>query len=154
MRIGYRPENRISRFVPLRSTDAVDRRRLQRRRPVVRHRQPLAPRAPAVGAALEHDGAFAVPFRIDAEHRLAVFKQDGGGMAEVLARLAVDDHLAGGFAGEVDERNRVAPRRLRERGGGGEGREVNEPHDSIILAQRCQAWLNDRGRAGAGRAWR
>ena len=113
MRIGYRPENRISRLPPARSTtrwivgvsfevaqfSGVGRRSDQVRPPSVLRFMTI--------------GAPAVPLGIDGDDRLAVFEQDGGRVAEVLARLAIHDHLPMLLVGQVDQRDGVStPRGL------------------------------------------
>ena len=74
-----------------------------RRRPTLRRRQSLRPRQTAVVAALHHDSAATVTFRVDGDDGLVVFKQHGGGMAEVLAFFFVDDDLAFCVFVEIDD---------------------------------------------------
>lgn len=65
--------------------------------------QAIAPGESAVAAPFVDDGATAVAFGIDAEHRLAVFHEAGGGVAEILAVFTIDHDLTLGIGGEVDE---------------------------------------------------
>ena len=71
--------------------------------PVVGYGKARAPGASAVGAAFEADGAFAVSAWVDAEDGLTVLEEHRGGVAEVLAGLAIHDDLAVGIGGEVEE---------------------------------------------------
>lgn len=67
-----------------------------------------------------------MPLGIDGEDRAAIAQQGGGDVAEVLARLAVDDGVAAGVAVEVDEGDPLGaswggePAEAEEGGEGGE----------------------------------
>lgn len=83
--------------------DAVDGGCLAGSGPVGGDGEVGGPGTAAVGGTAEADGALSVAFGIDAEEGLAVLEEDGGGMAEVEAGLAIDDDVAMGFRGEIHE---------------------------------------------------
>ena len=95
---------------------AMDGRHFERGLPRLRRRQPVAPGEPAIGAALVDNRAAPVAFRIHRQDRFPILEQHGGDMPEVLFRLAVDDDLPLRFIGEIDDRNGVTGRLLREHG--------------------------------------
>ena len=90
--------------------DRVDRGHFHRRRPGRRRRQAVGPRQPGVGAALHHNCPAPVTFGVHHDHRLVVVQQDGRGMAEVLALLAIDDDLPVRLIVEIKNGNRVSAR--------------------------------------------
>jgi len=92
-------------FLAGRVDHAVQRGHLQRGGPARRGGQALAPGAAAVRAPLGDDRPPAVTLGIDAEHGLAVFEEDRGGVAQILARLPVDHHLALRLVIQVDQGN-------------------------------------------------
>lgn len=49
---------------------------------------------------------------INGNHRLAIFEQDGRGMAEVLAGLTIDDYPANLLASEIDRGDTVTSRQI------------------------------------------
>ena len=69
-------------------------------------RQPLAPGESAVAAALHDDRAGAVALRINGQDRALVGEEHRRRMAEVLARLPVDDDLTMGLVRPVDPTKR------------------------------------------------
>ena len=89
----------------VRSNHPMQRRDFFRRRPALRSGQAIAPGAAAVGRSLVDDSPFTVPLRVDTKHRLAVFEETGGRVAQVLTFLPVDDHLAVLVPVEIDDRD-------------------------------------------------
>jgi hypothetical protein len=81
---------------------AMDGRHFARAAPVVGHRQPLAPCAAGVRAALHYDPAFAVPLGVHGQHTAAITEQRRGDVAEVLPGLTVNDDESRGVAREVE----------------------------------------------------
>jgi len=85
----------------------MDRRSLLARVPRFRCWQSFTPGNSAIRASLKDERPLAVPFRINAQDSLAVFKQDGGRMAKILYGLTIDDHLTICLVREINERNAV-----------------------------------------------
>jgi hypothetical protein len=50
-----------------------------------------------------------MPFGVDAEYRLSVGEQRGGGMAKVLSGNAIHRDLTGGLLGEIEEGEARSP---------------------------------------------
>ena len=71
-------------------------------REVFRHRQPIAPRQPAVAAPLQHRVGPAVAERIGHEHRLVVPEQHRVGLPQVQAIHLVYDYAPVHIPGKVD----------------------------------------------------
>ena len=88
-----------------RIVDAVQGGDLAAGGPVLRRRQPVAPRHPAIGGPFEDDAALAVALGIHAQNSLAVIEQAGGGVPEVLASFPVHHNLPFGLEGQIDQRN-------------------------------------------------
>ena len=95
-------------FRSVRIDHPVNRRHLPAGFPTLRRGQTVAPRQPAVRAALVNNATPTVALGIDDQHRLVVLQQHRGWVAEVLALFAIDDDLAMGLFRQVDRRDRVA----------------------------------------------
>ena len=93
----------MSRRVPSGPRDAVDGRRLLRRRPAFGHGETLGPGLARVGRTLHENGAASVAFGVDGDHRPPVTEQNGAGVPEVLILLAIDDDDAFALVGEVEQ---------------------------------------------------
>lgn len=90
-------------FLALGVDDAVEGGGFEGGGPVLGNGEAWAPGAAGVGGSLEHDGSFAVALGVGAEQGFAVFEQDGGGVAEVLAGLTIDDDLALLVVGQIEQ---------------------------------------------------
>ena len=88
-----------------RIVDAVQGGHLAAGGPVLRCRQPVAPGHPTIGGPFEDDAALAVALGIHAQDGLAVIKQAGGGVPEVLASFPVHHNLPLGLEGQIDQGN-------------------------------------------------
>jgi hypothetical protein len=51
-----------------------------------------------------------VPFRVNGQNRPAVLEENRRRMAEILTGFAVDDGLAGGLGGQINQRDSVSSR--------------------------------------------
>ena len=79
-------------------------------------RESVGPGEAGIVATFVDDGSAAVAFGVNAKDGFIVFEQDGGGVTEVLAGLTVDDRLAVGLVGQIEDGDGVVGWLL---GGGG-----------------------------------